>query len=248
MTTFRPKLWTASIAVLLAAAACGGEGGEAGEAGEAGPAAAVGEGGEGGAEGGAGTGEAGAQSAYTSVPAESHVALRLAHLNGFLLAALKLTGDPSAASALVGQGMAEVYDAQPGAFQSAGLDPLPLRKAAETGAEADIGAAMDAIGNAQFRAKGDSAAVVKGLVSITAGLYRGVIAEGSIDAIEYQHAYGAALAAQAAASNSTDSKVVAAKGEIDKLVAMFPAATAPAQPTPVAQVSAQASRIELALS
>jgi hypothetical protein len=248
MTTFRPKLWTASIAVLLAAAACGGEGGEASEAGEAGPAAAVGEGGEGGAEGGAGAGEAGAQSAYAAVPAESRVALRLAHLNGFLLAALKLTGEPAAASALVGQGMAEVYDAQPGAFESVRLDPLPLRKAAETGTQADIGAAVDAIGNAQMRAKGDSAAVVKGLVNIAAGLYRGVIAEGSVDPIEYQHAYGAALAAQAAAKDSPDAKVQTARGEIDKLVAMFPAATAPAQPTPVAQVSAQASRIELALS
>src|SRR6187549_610828 len=161
MTTFRPKLWTASVAMLLAAAACSGEGGEAGEAGEAGPAAAVGEGGEGGAEGGAGAGEAGARSAYAAVPAESRVALRLAHLKGFLLVAQKQTEGPAAAAALVGQGIVEVYDAQPGAFQSAGLDEAPLRKAAESGAPADIAAAISAIEAAQAKAKGDSAAVVK---------------------------------------------------------------------------------------
>lgn len=247
MTTFRPKLWTASIAILLAAAACGGEGGEAGEQGEAGPAAAVGEGGEGGAEGGAGAGEAGAQSAYTAIPAESRVALRLAHLKGFVLAAQKLT-DPAAASALVGQGVAEVYDAQPGAFQSASLDAAALQKASQSGSKADIDAALKAIDAAQAKAQGDSAAVTKGLVNIAAGLYRGVIAEGSVDPVEYQHAYGAALAAQQVAQASNDAKVTAARADIDKLVAMFPAPEAPPQPTPVAQVSAQASRIELALS
>jgi hypothetical protein len=248
MTTFRPKLWTASVAILLAAAACSGEGGEAGEAGEAGPAAAVGEGGEGGAEGGAGAGEAGARSAYAAIPAESRVALRLAHLKGFLLIAQKQTDGPEAAAALVGQGIAEVYDAQPGAFESAGLDVAPLRKAAETGAPADLAAALTAIDAAQAKVRGDSAAVVKGLVNITAGLYRGVIAEGAVDPIEYQHALGAALAAQQVAEASSDANVKAAKADLDRLVAMFPAPSAPESPTPVGQLSAQASRVELALS
>ncbi|HEX6860945.1 MAG TPA: hypothetical protein VF138_12200 [Caulobacteraceae bacterium] len=248
MTTFRPKLWTASIAVLLAATACSAEGGEAGEKGEATPAAAVGEGGEGGNEGGAGAGEAGARSAYAAVPAESRVALRLAHLKGFLLIARKQTDGADAAAALVGQGMAEVYDAQPGAFQSAGLDKAVLDKAAQTGAPADIDAALKAIDAAQGKAKGDSAAVVKGLTDISGGLYQGVIADGAVDPIEYQHAYGAALAAQQAAAASSDPRVKAAKSDVDALVAMFPAPSAPEKPTPVSQVAAQASRIELALS
>lgn len=248
MTTFRPKLWTGlSAAILLSALAACSEGGEAGEAGQAGPAAAVGEGGEGGAEGGAG-GEAGAQSAYSAVPAESRVALRLAHLKGFLLIAQKQTDGAEAAAALVGQGIMEVYDAQPGAFDSAGLDVAPLRKAAETGALADLAAAIGAIEAAQGKAKGDSAAVVKGLVNITAGLYRGVVIEGAVDPVEYQHALGAALAAQQVAASSSDERVKAAKADLDKLVAMFPASTAPEAPTPVGQLSAQASRVELALS
>lgn len=248
MTAFRPKLWTASVAVLLAATACSGEGGEAGEAGKAGPAAAVGEGGEGGAEGGAGAGEAGARSAYSAVPAESRAALRLAHLKGFLLIAQKQTEGTAAAAALVGQGISEVYDAQPGAFQSVGLDEAVLRKAAESGAPADITAALNAIDAAQAKAKGDSAAVVKGLVNISAGLYQGVVAEGSVDPVEYQHALGAALAAQQVAASSTDARVTTAKADLDKLVALFPAPQAPEQPAPTGQVSAQASRIELALS
>lgn len=248
MTAFRPKLWTASVAILLAAAACSGEGGEAGDAVAANTAPAVGEGGEGGAEGGAGAGEAGAQSAYTAVPAESRVALRLAHLKGFLLIAQKQTEGEAAAAALIGQGIIEVYDAQPGAFQSVGLDEAPLRKAAESGSAADIDAALKAIEAAQAKAKGDPAAVTKGLVSISAGLYQGVIVDGGVDPIEYQHALGAALAAQQVAAGSNDAKLTAAKGDLDKLVALWPAPQAPEAPTPVGQVAAQASRVELALS
>lgn len=248
MTTFRPKLWTASLAILLAAAACSGEGGEGGEGGEAGHAAAVGEGGEGGAEGGAGVGEAGAAGAYGAIPAESRVALRLAHLKGFVLIAQTQTQGADYAAALVGQGIAEVYDAQPGAFNSAGLNVEVVRKAAETGAKADLAAAVAAIEAAEGKAKGADAAVVKGLVNISAGLYQGVIIDGAVDAIEYQHALGAALAAQEIAAASSDAEVQAAKADIDKLVAMFPAPQAPDAPTPVGQVAAQASRIELSLS
>ncbi len=246
MTTFRPKFWTAaSAAILLAATGCSGE---AGEQGEAGPAPAVGEGGEGGAEGGAGAGEAGARSAYAAVPAESRAALRLAHLKGFLLIAQTQTEGPEYAAALVGQGIAEVYDAQPGAFEAAGLDIAAVRKAAETGAPADVTAALAAVSAAQDKATADDAAVVKGLVDISAGLYQGVIMDGAVDPIEYQHALGAALSAQQIAAASPNAEVKAARADVDKLVAMFPAPQAPEQPTPVGQVSAQASRIELALS
>lgn len=248
MTAFRPKLWTAaSVAILLGAAACSGEAGEKGQdTGE--PAAAVGEGGEGGAEGGAGAGEAGAQSAYLAVPDESRVALRLAHLEGFLLIAGRQTDGPEAAAALVGQGLAEVYDAQPGAFASAGLDVAPLRKAAETGAAADIAAALAAIDAAQGRAGGDDAAVVKGMVSIAQGLYGLVNVDGAVDPVEYQHSLGAALAAQQAARGSSDARVKAAQADLDTLVALWPAPSAPETPAPAGQVSAQAARIELALS
>ncbi len=247
MTTFRPKLWTGvSVAIMLsAAAACSGEAGD--QKTEAAPAAAVGEGGEGGAEGGAG-GEAGAQDAYASVPAESRVALRLAHLKGFLLIAQKQPDGPDAAAALIGQGVAEVYDAAPGAFESAGLDIAAVRKAAETGAPADVTAALAAVDTAQAKAKGDDAAVVRGMVGIAQGLYAEVNVDGAVDPIEYQHSLGAALAAQQVASRSASDKVKAVQADVDKLVGLWPAPVAPETPAPAGQVSAQASRVELALS
>ncbi|MGE5567154.1 MAG: hypothetical protein ACM3YN_13500 [Parcubacteria group bacterium] len=251
MTTFRPKLWTGvSAAILLAATAgCSGEAGEKGAQPNNVPAPAVGEGGEGGAEQGPGAGEKGAQEAYRAVPADSRVALRLAHLKGFLLIAQKQPEGKDAAAALVGQGMAEVFDAQPDAFKSAGVDEAVLRKAAQTGDPADINAALANVSAAQAKAGGDDAAVLKGMVDIATGIYQGVAPQGgAVDPLEYQHSYGAALAAQDFAGRSKDAKVAAAKADLDKMVTLWPAAVAPEKPTPAGQVAAQASRVELALS
>jgi hypothetical protein len=251
MTSFRPKLWTGvSAAIVLSAAglaACG-EGGEQAAA-PAAPTAPVpaGEGGEGGAEGGA-AGEAGAQSAYVSVPAESRAALRLAHLKGFFLIAQKQTEGPEAAAALAGQGMLEVYDPAKGAFDATGVSEAVLRRAAESGSRADLNAAVNAIDQAMAKAGGDPLAIAKGLVSISAGLYQGVVQEGGVDPIEYQHSLGAALSAQQTLARASGEKAAAAKPELEKLVAMWPAPQAPEAPTPVGQLSAQASRVELALS
>jgi hypothetical protein len=252
LTSFRPKLWTGvSAAILLSASlsACG----EKGPADEAKltntPAPAVGEGGEGGAEGGAG-GEAGAQQAYVGVPAESRVALRLAHLKGFFLIAQKQKQGPDAAAALAGQGMLEVWDAQPDAFKSAGLDEAVLRKAAQSGVASDLAAAIAAIEAAQARAGGDPAAVTKGMLSIASGLYKGVVAPDGVDPIEYQHSLGAALSAQQtldAAIKAKDSRAPA-KADMAKLLSMWPSTEAPTSPTPPAQVEGQAARVELALS
>jgi len=253
MTSFRPKLWTGvSAAILLAATAgCSGEAGEKGghNIAATGPAPAVGEGGEGGPERAASAaGEKGAQEAYLAAPADSRVALRLAHLKGFLLIAQKQPEGKDAAAALVGQGMTEVYDTQPGAFTSAGVDEAVLKKAAQSGDPADIKAALDAIGAAQAKAGGDDAAVLKGMVDIATGVYQGVVQGGTVDPLEYQHSYGAILSAQDFAVRSKDPRVKAAKADLDKLVGLWPAATAPEKPTPAGQVAAQASRVELALS
>ena len=88
--SFKPKLWLTLGAALTLTAACSEQGGEAGSgAGEGGSSAVAGEGeggeGEGGeGEGGAsaGVGEAGAAAGYAGVPADSLLALRLAHLAG----------------------------------------------------------------------------------------------------------------------------------------------------------------------
>lgn len=246
MTVLRPKLWTSlSAAVLLGAgvAACGGEAGDASQAPEAtpAPAAAVGEGGE--------AAELGASQAYGAIPAESKTALRLAHLKGFFLIARDQKDGPEAAAALSGQGMLEVFDKDPDAFRAAGVDEAVLRKAAQTGAAADLEAAIANLDAAAAKAGGDAAEVVKGLVSVAEGIYRGVIVDGVVDPIEYQHSLGSVLAAQAvAASDGAGAKLAAAKPELDKLAGMWAGTSAPDTPTPAAEVSAQASRVQLALS
>lgn len=259
MNVFRAKLWTTvGAAVVLTAgglSACSGEG-EGGE-GAGAPAAAgssatpAGEGGEAGAEGGAPGGEAGASQAYGSVPAESRTALRLAHLEGFFLAAdpVRAAQGPDAAAALAGQGLLEVFDPAAAELRAAGLDEAVLRRAAQSGDAADVRGALAAIDAAQVRAGGDPRALARGMSGITAGLYREATAGGAVDPVEYQHAYAAALAARALAANNT--ALASSKADLDRLAAMFPSAVAPedaGQAPKLADVQAQASRIELALS
>lgn len=262
MLVFRPKTWTA-IGAALALAGCGeGAGGEAGKAGGAvgegegaatAPAAAPGGEGEGGeGEAGGGVGEAGASDAYAQVPAESRTALRLAHLKGFFLAAQAagpVEGE-EAAAALVGQGMLEVFDPEAQTFRRAGVDETALRAAATSGDPARIRTAIASLDAASAKAGGDPAAVARGMTDIAAGLYRGVFVDGDgVDPIEYQHAYGAALAARSLAESRRE--LAPAKAELDKLVAMWPSPVAPENPAALksaAQVQAQASRVGLALS
>lgn len=276
MTQFRPRLWTGVSAAVLASslvlAGCGsGEGGEAGEgasatasgaaaAGEAGEggaaqsaAQAAGEGGEGGSEGGGG--EAGTSAAYTAVPQASRDALRLAQLRGFFLAARAAEG-PNAqdeAAALLGQGLLEVYDPSQVEYTRLGLQEPVLRRAAQTGARADVDAAIAQIDAARQRAGGAPAAVTRGMISIASGLYRQVIEDGVIDPTEYQHSHGAALSAlqEIRAGAQANPQLASARGDVERFAALWPTATPPedaARVTPVQQVQAQASRIELALS
>lgn len=248
--TFRPKLWVTVGAALALTAACseqGQPGGEAGgESGGEGGAAAQGEN-EGG--GSAGVGEAGAASGYAGVPAESLLALRIAHLKGFFLVAQRaqaVEGD-AAAAALAGQGLAEVYDASAAAFGSADLNIEALRVAAQSGSEADLAAAVQALDAAQTAAGGDAAVIVGSLSDIAAGLYREVGVDGAVDPVEYQHALGAAMAARSTAEAGGLSAQT--RSDTEALVAMWRGVTAPenvSELTPAGQVQAQASRIRLA--
>jgi hypothetical protein len=268
MSVFRAKIWTGvSAAVVLGAgglAACSGEAGsEAGAAapGAAAPAGAEGEGaapvaspaggeGEGGEAGAAAGGERGAQTAFGSVPAESRPALRLAQLEGFFRIA-KAAGaveGPDTAAALAGQGLLEVYDPAKAEFTAEGLDEAVLRRAAQTGEPAAIDAAIRNLEAARGKVGGDPAAVARGLTSLTTGLYREATVAG-LDPTEYQHAYGAALAAQALAAR--ESRLSRAKADIDRLTRLWPSPVAPEDATKaptLQQVQAQASRVELALS
>ncbi len=253
MSEFRPKLWPAvGAAALLAACTPGGDAREDAAPSEK-PVVAAGEAGEA-AGGEGGGGEAGARDAYATTPSESRSALRLAHLRGFFLVAREASRaeGPEAGAALAGQGMLEVYDPAADAFRRAGVDEAVLRKAATEGDDASLQAAVKALDAARERVGGDPAAVAAGLAGIAAGLYSGVLMEGMIDPIEYQHSRGAALSAQAELSRAgKNSKLAAARKEIDGFVALWPSVSAPedvSRATPAGEVQAQASRIQLALS
>lgn len=262
MIVWKYTLWrSAGIAAVLGLAACGGEGGgEAGQAGgEAGESAAHGEAGEAAVgEGGGEHGEAGVATAYAGLEGTDRTALRLQHLRGFVLIAervLQDSGDAAAASALIQQGVLEVYN--PAADQFGAFDIAALRQAGAATNRADLDQALRA-SDAAFQAAAvntNQAEIIVRLVDVAAGIYQHVSVDAAVDPIEYQHSLGAALAArEALTAHAYDLRRQNARayqeaaGEIDRFVALWPASTAPEQPATYQQVLAQSSRVRLALS
>jgi hypothetical protein len=178
--------------------------------------------------------------AYGAVPPASRMALRLTHLKGYVLAASQLS-EPAAAAALVSQGMLEVYDAQPGAFNGVGLNEGALRTAASQGTPADIQTALAGLTTAQVQAGGDPVAVLRAMTRLAAGLYESAGNGGGMDNLEYQHSLGAALAARELAAN--DPRLAKARRDLDGLVALWPSPNPPIRPAPSETVDAQAARI-----
>ena len=252
MIRLRPKHWTSvSAAVLISVTGLGActpktEAGASSDqaAPSAAPAGPV-------AAGGAGeAGETGAHSAYSGIPADSLSALHIAHLRGFFLIAQAQKDGPEAAAILTSQGMIEAYDPSAAVFSAVGIDQAVLRKAATSGSAADLKAAIAALDAGLAKAGGDPKAVIRGLVEISSGLYKGVVVDGGVDPIEYQHSLGAALSAKAAlaAAVKTHPQLARATAPMDAFVALWPSLSAPEKPASHGQVLAQASRIELAIS
>lgn len=251
------KLWTAIGVTALALGACspGGEGGESakpGHSGEAGesaapapPPAPVAAGGE--------QGEAGAADAYAGLEGVARAGLRLQHLKGFLLIAERAVreGQADAGVVLAQQGLLEVADPAPA--ELAGLDLAPLRAALDAGDPAKaapaLRAALAAIDKAAPVPDADR---VRRMLALTRGLYSEVNSPEGVDPIEYQHSLGAALSAADALGKLTAAKpgpaAQRAVAEMDALVKLWPALTAPDQPAPASAVNAAAARVELALS
>lgn len=268
MIAWKFKLWrTAGTAAALGLAACGGEaGGEAGdtgadaqhgEAGEAaGPApAAGGEAGEAAlGEAGGEHGEAGVASAYAGIAGDQRIALRLQHLKGFVLLAEQVSaaGAAEEAGVLVQQGLLEVYD--PASDQFGALDTSAVRVAGTAASTRNLQAGARAL-DAARPSNADYAALTVSMVDIAAGLYRNVEQDGVVDSIEYQHSYGAALAARDALAAGRQSlrprdtrAYDAALAELDRFTALWPSPTAPERPASYRDVLAASSRVRLALS
>jgi hypothetical protein len=268
---------------MVSVSGCGGEGGEAAKAPREVPTNAVaasptagegeGEGAKAGVAaatpavaGGGEAGEAGAQNAYADIPEASQLGLRIAHVTGFVLIAQKAyaAGQAEEASVLVSQGLLEVYTPNAATLDTGakGLKASfeKIVQAIDTKKpKADVDAAFaDALKLARETELASGAApqdIVAGMLSITAGLYSGVIAPAGNDPIEYQHAQGAALGAKAAfeASKAKLSAKDSARAEtagkdIDAMLALFPAVALPEKPASVADVTGAASRAQLALS
>jgi len=280
MIAWNYKTWrtlgaAAVVGLTAGLAGCGGEGGE--------NAAGHGEGGEG--EGGEGAasapapspatatapaggeaGEAGAATAYAGLSGNQNIALRIAHLKGFVMAAERVVEDDSAtqeqvdaAGVLVAQGLLEVYDIAADQFGS--VNVAIVRAAAETGAtRAQQVTRLRAAAAELDRASGaltdvDTTVTVTRMTDIATGLYQHVNQADYVDTIEYQHSMGAALAARAAlqAGRATltaeNARAYAdAERELNRFVEMWPQATAPEQPAAYNTVLAQGSRVRLALS
>lgn len=276
MQSFKARLWrgigaAALVGGSLVACSPGGEGGEAGaastQAGEAGEAAVGETGGETGGEAGGGspastasgeTGEAGASDAYAGLTGTARSVVRLQHFEGFLLASDRLLrdGDPQGAAILTQQGLLEVVDASQADF--AGIDLTALRAAATSMDAAKltpaIRSAATAIDQQQAKLGGVTPDTVKRMLALTRGLYQEAVAGGGVDPTEYQHSFGAALATANALEELSKTlngpqaqRAKAAQAEVDRLLAMWPSSTAPTTPTPLGEVIAQTSRVELAL-
>jgi hypothetical protein len=279
MIEFRPRMWTSlglGAIALVGVSACGqGEGGEKGPSGAATNSDKAGEG-EGAkpvvaavpvpASTGGETGEAGAANAYTDIPAGSHLGLRIAHVTGFLLIARKAydAGQADEASVLVSQGLLEVYapnaavlDSGAPGFKAALDGVVSAIDAKKPKAEVDAAfkVAQDLADKTEAVSKAAPKDMIGGMLSISAGLYKGVVSPQGNDPIEYQHAYGAALSAKAA-FEASKTKLAAQDpartqtlgADIDALLALFPAVSLPDSPASVAAITGATSRAQLALS
>ena len=281
MIEFKPRMWTlmgVSAMALVGVAACqpGGEGGTSAVDGE--KAATSSKAGEGEGEGakptpapaaasaGGESGEAGAANAYSNVDAASWLGLRVTHLSGFLLVAQKsfAAGQVDEASVLISQGLLEVYQPDAAELDSKAKDLKPAYDAVVAAidgkkAKAEIEAAFATAFKVTQAAQTSSAAsdtdVIKGMLGIASGLYSGVVHPNGNDPTEYQHAFGAVLAAEQAfksaqskLGNKDEKRTAQLAKDIAALVALFPGVTIPDAPAATAAVTAAASRAELTLS
>lgn len=281
MIEFKPRMWTlmgVSAMALAGAAACqpGGEGGTSGADGE--KAAASSKAGEGEGEGakpapapvaasaGGESGEAGAANAYSNVDPASWLGLRVTHLSGFLLIAEKsfLAGQVEEASILISQGLLEVYQPDAPELDRKVKDLKPSYdgvvaaidgKKSKAEIEAAFKKAFKVTQAAQTSAAASHSDVIKGMLGIAAGLYSGVVHSDGNDPTEYQHSFGAVLAADQAfkatqneLAGKDEKRTAQLAKDMAALVALFPGVTIPDAPAATAAVTAAASRAELALS
>ncbi|MEM8917454.1 MAG: hypothetical protein AAGE37_01235 [Pseudomonadota bacterium] len=245
-------LATAFVGTTLVSCSSGGEAGEEnaelsqpGEMGE-------GEGGEG--EGGEGEGgEAGHDIGTLPLPK------RLAFMSGHVEAGLALyrAGEAEMAAPHLLHPVSETHEAERQGLDELGFEAAlfeTVSKALEEDtpaaeiedqlkkAEANIAAVAE-------KAGGDPAEIISYLMDTVVEEYTVAITDGQVsDPGEYQDAFGFAVVALDRADGLEGDAASSVKEEINSLIGLWPEAPIPPEdPTPVGQVSAQASKVKLAL-
>lgn len=256
MGSMKFKLWRGiGAGAVLAAAACGPSDGTPAPADDTAATPAPAPSAESAtAPAGGEQGEAGAASAYEGLSGDQRTALRLQHLKGFVLVAERVAraGAGDEAAALIGQGVLEVYDAAPAAEFGA-LNVARVRAASADAAQ--IAPALAAIDTARAPLEADYASIAARMSDIAAGLYQHVVQPDFVDPIEYQHSFGAALAArdalvagEAGLRAKNAAAYANALAQAEHLVALWPNTTPGETPAAYRDVLAATSRLRLALS
>ncbi len=244
------KLWTGlGVATALMGsglAGCAGEGGEGGEAAQSGEAGTGGEAGEG--------GEAGADVGALELPN------RLAFMSGHVAAGLALyrAGDSEAAAPHLLHPVSETHASEREGLEELGFDPAPFEAvsaALEAGKpaaeiEPQLAAAEANLREVRGKAGGDEVEVIRFLMDTAVAEYSVAVSDGKVtDPAEYQDAWGFTRVAWQMAADLNTPRAEDVRTQLTAMLALWPeeGPIPPADPAPVGQVSALASKVALAL-
>lgn len=245
------KTWAAlGLATALAGtglAGCSGEAGESGESAQVGEAGEAGEGGEG------GEGEGGESGALAL---DQRVVFMAGHVEAGL--ALYRAGEFEAAAKHLMHPVSETHASEREGLAELGFDPASyeaVSAAIEAGEDASaiepqLAAAETNLAAMREAAGGDSAAQIRFLMDTAVAEYTAAITDGAVsDPGEYQDAWGFVKVARDIAVGLEGPKAGAVRESLDQMFGLWPAnaPVPPAEPAPVGQVSALASRVLLDL-
>lgn len=184
---------------------------------------------------------------------------RLAFMTGHVEAGLALyrAGEPGMAARHLLHPVSETHAAEREGLDQLGFDGAlfeEVSKALEADRpaseiEPQLRAAEENLAMVADRAGGDTAEIIRYLMDVVAEEYTIAITDGQVsDPGEYQDAYGFTVVAKDRAL-TLDTPPAGLIEELDALLALWPASPIPpADPTPVGQVLAQASKVALTLN
>ena len=142
----------------------------------------------------------------------------------------------------------EALGFQPAVFEAVSAALEAGKPAAEI--EPQLAAAEANLDAMRAKAGGDPAALITYLMGVAREEYGAAVKDGAVtDPGEYQDAWGFAKVARQIADRIEGPQGKTVRAELDTLIKLWPgdAPVPPAKPAPAGQVSAQASKVELAL-